>query len=130
MKISSAQYAQALLEAVSETNPKDHDKVLDKFVLVLKQNGDLGKFDEIEKEYNHLRLKQQGISEAEVTFARDIEMNQNLIKELNKVVSGKTEFKQKIDENLIGGLVIRIDDTLIDASVKTQLKNLNQELKS
>jgi F-type H+-transporting ATPase subunit delta len=129
MKITPSQYAQALLEAVSETNPKDHDKVLDKFVLILKQNGDLGKFDEIEKEYNRLRLKQQGISEAEVTFARDLEMNHSLLNELNKVVSGKTEFKKKVDENLIGGLVIRVNDTLLDASVRTQLSNLNRSLK-
>jgi F-type H+-transporting ATPase subunit delta len=130
MKISPQQYAQALLEAVSETSAKDHDIVLDRFVMVLKQNGDLEKYSEIEAEYKKLRLQNQGIKQAEVTFARDIELNQGLLNELNKIVSGKAEFKKKIDDNLIGGLVVKVDDTLLDASVKTQLENLNQQLKS
>ena len=130
MKISSKQYAQALMEAVSETAPKDHDKVLDNFVHVLAQNGDLGKYDEIDTEFRKLKMESQGIKEAEVTVARDVDVNHQIIQELNKVVQGKIEIKKKVDESIIGGVVVRVDDTLIDASVKTQLNCLNQELQS
>jgi len=130
MRITSEQYAQALLDAVSETAPKDHDKVLENFAKVLLQNGDLDRYDEIEKEYHRLCLKQQGVREAEVTFAREMEINRDMLDILNKAVGGKVEFKKKIDENLIGGMVVRVDDTLLDASVKTQLDNLNRSLKS
>ena len=50
-KLTSAQYAQALYEAVHETNPKEHDLVMDRFVKILAQNGDLGKYDEIDAEF-------------------------------------------------------------------------------
>jgi F-type H+-transporting ATPase subunit delta len=129
-KLTSQQYAQALFEAVAETAPHDHDKVLDNFVKILAQNGDLGKYDEIDEEFRKLKLESHGIKEAEVTISRETEINQTIIAELNKVVSGKLEIKQKIDESIIGGVVVRVDDTLIDASVKTQLSNLNQNLKS
>jgi F-type H+-transporting ATPase subunit delta len=128
MKLTSQQYAQALFDAVSETAPHDHDKVLDNFVRILAQNGDLGKYDEIDAEFRKLKTESQGIKEAELTVAKKTELNHTIIAELNKVISGKLEIKQKIDESIIGGVVVRVDDTLIDASVKTQLDNLNKEL--
>jgi F-type H+-transporting ATPase subunit delta len=129
MKLTSQQYAQALFEAIAETAPHDHDKVLDNFVKILAQNGDLGKYEEIDTEFRKLKLLSQGIKEAEVTIAKEVEANSALIHKLNEIVGSKVEIKQKVDESIIGGVVIRVDDTLIDASVKTQLNNLNSELK-
>ena len=129
MKFISQQYAQALYDAVHETNPKDHDVVLDNFVKILARNGDLGKHAEIEKEYKLLEMKEKGISEATVTVAKDVEINSTIIAELNKVVGNKVEIKKQVDQGIIGGVVVRVDDTLINASVKTQLENLNQRLK-
>ncbi len=130
MKLTSQQYAQALFEAISETAPHDHDKVLDNFVKVLAQNGDLGKYEEIDAEFRKLKLLSQGIKEAEVTIAKEVEMNTALIHSLNEIVGSKVEIKKRIDESIIGGVVIRVDDTLIDASVKNQLNNLNKSLKN
>lgn len=128
MKFTSQQYAQALYDAVAETNPKDHDLVMDNFVKVLAQNGDLGKYEEIEVEYKRVEMKAKGIKEVSVTFAQ--EHNTKILDDLNKVVQGKAEFKTKIDSGIVGGVVVRVDDTLIDASVKNQLNNLNQNLKN
>ena len=130
MKFTSAQYAQALYDSVQETNSKDHDKVLDNFVKVLAQNGDLGKHAQIEAEYHRLEMKAKGISTAEVTVAREMEINSSLVSSLNQIIGNKVEVKKKIDENIIGGVVVRVDDTLIDGSVRTQLNNLNQSLKN
>lgn len=130
MKFTSQQYASALYDAVHETSSKDHDLVLDNFVKVLAQAGDLGKYQEIEKEYKLLEMKEKGISSAEVTTAKDIEINSGLIKQLNEIIGNKVEVKQKVDEGIVGGVIVRVDDTLIDASVKTQLENLNTQLKS
>src|SRR3989344_1421793 len=113
MKITSLQYAQTLLEAIQITNPKDHDKILEKFVKTLAQNGDLGKHVEIEKEYRMLEMKEKGISQAEVTTAKNLEINSGLLKELNQIVGNKVEIKNKVDEGIIGGVVVRVDDTLI-----------------
>lgn len=148
MRLTSQQYAQALYDAVSQTAPHDHDKVMDKFVKILAENGDLGKHQEIENEYKRLDMQAKGIKEAEVTAARDIEFNSGLIDELNRIINHgltdrspealakgdgafhKLEIKKKIDEGIVGGVIVKVDDTLIDASVKSQLNKLNQELKS
>lgn len=126
MRLTPKQYATALYEAVHET--KDHDKVLDNFVRVLAQNGDLAKHDEIEQEYKLLEMKEKGIKQVNLTFAQ--EHNPQVLDELNKVINGKAEFKTTIDAGIVGGVVVRVDDTLIDASIKTQLNNLNNALKN
>lgn len=128
MKFSSQQYAQALFDSISETSPKDHDLILNRFVKILAENGDLAKYDQIELEYAKIDRKSKGIEEVDITFA--LEHNKKILDELNTVIKGKAEFKTKIDEGIVGGVVVRVEDTLIDASVKTQLNNLNQELKS
>lgn len=148
MKLTPQQYATALFDAVSETAPHHHDAVLDKFVKILEQNGDLGKFDEIDAEFRKLKLASEGIKEAEVTVARETEINHQIVHELNQIINadvgtglqpvqskeGTTanrslQVKTRVDESIIGGVMVRVDDTLIDASVKRQLLNLNQSLK-
>ena len=129
-KFTPKDYAQALYDSLHETNPKDHDVVLDNFVKILSQAGDLGKYEAIEKEFKLLEMKQQGISEAKVTVARDVEINSGLMKSLNEIIGNKVEIKKQVDAGIVGGVVVRVDDTLIDASIKTQLENLNQELRA
>jgi F-type H+-transporting ATPase subunit delta len=129
MKFSPQQYAQALYEAVEQTAPKDHDATLDKFVKILAENGDVARYPEIEAEYKRIERESKGVKETHVTFAKHHEDNSKIMDELNKIVHGKAEFKTKIDEGIIGGVVVKVDDTLIDASVKTQLESLNKSLK-
>lgn len=129
MKISSSQYALALYDAVHQTSDADHDIVLDNFVKILAANGDLGKYQEIETEYKRVEREGKGIKEAEVTVAKDIEINSTLMQSLNEIVGNKVEIKKQIDQGIIGGVVVRVDDTLIDASVRGQLNKLNQSLK-
>jgi F-type H+-transporting ATPase subunit delta len=129
-KITSTQYAQALLDAVLETNPKDYDIVLDNFVQILSANGDLGKYQEIEAEFSRLEKESKGIKEAQITVAKEMELNAGLLNNLNQIIGSKIEIKQKVDQGIIGGVIVRVDETLIDASIKTQLNNLNQSLKN
>ncbi len=128
MKFTSKQYAQALFESLQESSPKDHDKVIENFVQVLKKNADLSHYEEIIKVYEELDLTNRGVRVAEVTTAHEMKANHEMIEALNKVVGQKIEVKNKVDESLIGGMVIRVDDTLIDASIKGQLDNLKQNL--
>ncbi len=121
-------YAQALYLAINETAEKDHDRVLDNFVRVLAQSGDLSLLDEIEQEYLKIERQAKGIKEVHVTTASD-QNAKELIKDLNKIVGDKIEVKHTVDDGIVGGVVVRVDDTLIDASVKNSLNNLSQLIK-
>ncbi|MES2587574.1 MAG: ATP synthase F1 subunit delta [Bacteroidota bacterium] len=51
-----------------------------------------------------------------------------IITKLEKSVEGKLEIDEKIDTSLIGGFVIKMGDTQIDASVSNKLRNLQTSL--
>lgn len=130
MKYSAKNYAQALMESLESADPKDENQILDNFVKILAENNDLRLFEQISDEFHKLDLNKQGISQVEVTTAHPIsrENEQQIIRQLNKIVKGNLELKKKVDEQLIGGVVIRVDDRMIDASVKNNLEQLKKEL--
>lgn len=130
MKYSAKQYAQVLASSLAETAPKDQDKILDNFVQVLAENNDLKLFEDIADEFHKIDLAKKGIKQVEITSASPInkENEQAIIHELNKLVKGNFELKKKVDERLIGGVVIEVDDKMLDASVKTNLEQLRNEI--
>jgi F-type H+-transporting ATPase subunit delta len=130
MRFSAKQYAMALVESLEGTAHKDQDKILDNFVQVLAENNDLRMFDEISGEFHKLELAKKGIKQVEVTSAAPLnhENEKAIIQELNKIVKGNLELKKKVDESLIGGVVIRMEDQMIDASVKNNLEQLRKDL--
>lgn len=103
---------------------------MDNFVSVLKENGDLGKIDEIEREFFNYEREAKGIKVAKVTTAKELSgaEEQWIIKELNDYVGGRVELKKRVDQGLVGGVVIRLGDELIDGSVKKNLKDLKEQL--
>ena len=123
--INAKTYAQALFEAVSESKPKDHDIILENFVKILNENADLGLYDQIEAEYQKLEMQSKGVKKVELTTASNVNAKK-IIEELNDLIGGKAEIQHKIDQKIIGGVVLRVDDTLIDASIKTSLEKLKK----
>ena len=130
MKFSARQYAQALSDSLNETENKDHEKILDNFVKVLAENNDLRLFEEISNEFHKLELAKKGIKQVEVVTAHPInkENEHEIIKELNKLVKIDFEIKKRVDESIIGGVVIKVDDQMLDASVKNNLEQLKKEI--
>jgi F-type H+-transporting ATPase subunit delta len=128
MAFSVAQYAQALYESLEGTKPADHDKVIDNLVGILKKNNDLKKFKEIVQNFERINLERTGSTRAEITTAHEVKIDKSVIESLNKLAGKDIEVKHTVDETLIGGVLIRMDDTMIDASVKGQLKNLKKTL--
>jgi F-type H+-transporting ATPase subunit delta len=129
-KYSTKQYAQALIEALETVSPKDQDLILDNFVKILAENNDLRLFETIAEEFHKLELAKKGIKQVEITTAQPLnkEREHAIIHELNKVIKGDLELKKKVDENIIGGVVIRMEDQMLDASLKHNLEQLKKDL--
>jgi F-type H+-transporting ATPase subunit delta len=128
MKLTTEQYAQALYEALEAVNPKQHDAVIDNFVKVLQENNDLKRYEQIIGVYERLDRERRGVKDVELTFARETKVNAELLDELNQLIGAKSEVRTKIDESIIGGVIIRVDDTLIDVSTQGQLNRLKNQL--
>jgi F-type H+-transporting ATPase subunit delta len=128
MKFTVKQYAQSLYEVLTDSNPKDHDRVIENFISVLKANDDLSAYEKIVNEVDSLFQTDNETSKIEVTAANEKSITPSLLKELNKLAKTKAEITTKIDDKIIGGVIIRVDDQLIDASISTQLQNLEKDL--
>lgn len=130
MKFSAKKYAEALDEALDSCKPSDSEKILDNFVQILADNNDLRMFDAIAEEYHKRELAKKGKKLAEVTTARPLapDTEKQIIDTLNRVIKSDVELKNKIDGRIIGGCVIRVDDTVIDASIKHSLEELKNKL--
>ena len=63
----------------------------------------------------------------EITTAQP-HRSREILEHLNKIVGDKVEVKEKIDADIIGGVVVRVDDTLIDGSIKNSLKQLRKAI--
>ncbi len=77
--------------------------------------------------------EEKKIGKADVTTA--IELTKAQKEKVEKRLLETTEYKSfemcyKVDESLIGGMVIRIGDRVVDSSIKTKLYNLSRELRN
>lgn len=80
--------------------------------------------------YQRLLDSYRGIERAEITTAvpLDEEDKQRLEERLGAIVGKKAVLKPKVDSSVIGGIVARIGDKLLDGSTRSQLMALKKEL--
>jgi F-type H+-transporting ATPase subunit delta len=85
-----------------------------------------GIFRNLEDLYRH----EEGIKSAVLTSAQPL--NDALVLQIRKTLetefNAKVELRQKVDVNLIGGFVLRVEDKQYDASLSTQLKKIREQL--
>lgn len=77
-----------------------------------------------------LYRREEGIKAAVLTSAQPV--SESLVVEIRQILEtqfkAKVELSQKIDSNLIGGFVLRVEDKQYDASLSTQLKKIKEQL--
>ncbi|NTV41028.1 MAG: ATP synthase F1 subunit delta [Candidatus Moranbacteria bacterium] len=131
MKISTLQYASALFELTENKTEKEISEVVLSFAEQLKKDGQLKNADKIMEKFSDLYNSKNEIVVAQITTSQKPE-NLN-VKEIEEFVKNKygaksVELKIVVDENIKGGIVIRVGDEVMDASVGGQLEKLRKEL--
>ena len=102
------------------------------FVRVLAENGRLEVVAEIRSQYEALKNEREGVVEAEITTAFDMDQAQlaDLVARLEKKTGRKVKARVRVDAALIGGVKIAIGDKVIDGSARAQLAALETALKA
>jgi F-type H+-transporting ATPase subunit delta len=106
------------------------EKLTSSFIDLITKNKREYLLVEIAEAYLYLLKKHQQIVPVSIKSARKLE-KETLDQILNKMkshVEGDFEVTEEVDESLIGGFIVRMDDKQIDASVLTQLNRMKQEL--
>jgi len=100
------------------------------FLKLLLENGRIAVLPEISEQFEALKAKVENSIDAVITAsaplsaAQEKEIAKSLAKKLGRDVRISTE----IDENLIGGAVIRAGDVVIDGSLRARLEGLANAL--
>ena len=105
---------------------------MENFVRVLAENGRLEVLAEIRAQYEVLRNEREGVVEAEVVSAFEMEQGQvaDLVARLEKKTGRKVRARVSVDKSLIGGVKIVLGDKVIDGSARAQLGALETALKA
>lgn len=82
---------------------------------------------EIADEFHHAYNVYKGIGRAKVTTPVALDVNtrkqfETIVKKLSN--SKEVELEEKVDQELIGGFILNVEDRQIDASIKNNLKKL------
>ena len=101
-------------------------------VRVLAENGRLDVLAEIRTQYEMLRNEREGVIEAEVHTAFELEDAQlaDLVARLEKKTGRKVKASVRVDKNLIAGVKVVLGDKVIDGSARAQLGALENALKA
>jgi len=100
------------------------------FIAVLIEHGRIGAVHEIVAEYQKELQTRLGIHHAEITTARKLNAEDKaaLLADVAKLAKGQVEATFKLDESILGGVVVRIGSTVYDGSVLGRVERLKEEL--
>ncbi|MBI4301645.1 MAG: F0F1 ATP synthase subunit delta [Chloroflexi bacterium] len=90
----------------------------------------LGITEQILAEYEDLLNAERGLAQAEVTTAVPLDSQEQtkIAQALTDVWGQRVVITKKVDPDILGGLVAKIGDKVIDGSVRTRLQNLRRNL--
>jgi F-type H+-transporting ATPase subunit delta len=106
-------------------------KVLNLIGLLLRR-GRIEELPRLAAEFRRLDDERQGITHAAATSASSLTADEvrALTQQLEQVTGGRIELDVQVDPSLLGGLLVRVGDQLIDGTVRSRLERLRNQLVS
>lgn len=100
------------------------------FIAIITDHSRLEALGEIIAEYDRLAESSQGITDAEVTSAHDLDGDDRAELEASvaRLAGGRVRVAYRQDASLLGGAVVRIGSTIYDGSVRAQLEQMKRSL--
>ena len=106
-------------------------KVIKSFILLLFDKARINFLRDVTVNYCIFADALKGIVRADLTTATELadDTLEQIRNSLSKMTGKDVSLETKIDAGLIGGIVTRIGDLVLDGSIKTQLQNMRESLK-
>lgn len=126
--LTAGQKSEAIIEVLGKlSNPK-----FGNFLVTLTEHKRLSLLPFIRELFIGLKSQYEKISEVSVSTAYPIsdELMKTLTDALVEALQREVKISTSVDESLLGGVVIRAGDTVIDGSVKGRLAKLAETVKA
>ena len=104
--------------------------VVKTFLELVAENNRASHLDGVALKYKQLYQELQGKQEAEVTTAVPLTpaLEKVVMEKIKTLTDKKVELVSKVDQDIIGGFILRLGDQQFDASVANQLQSLEHKL--
>ena len=104
------------------------EKITMSMIDLIVKNGRESYLPAVARVFIHETLKYKGITESVLTTAVkvDAKVKKQMTGLISEVYSIKVELVEKIDPEIIGGFILRIDDNYIDASIRNKLRKIKK----
>ena len=124
--VNKGQLANLILE-VCGSEFSDEGKNL---IKLLAENRRLPMLEEIAAQYEELRAEEEKTIEAEVISAFEVSaaQQQQIAEKLKARLGREVTLSCRVDSSLLGGVIIKAGDLVIDGSTKGQIQKLSIEL--
>ncbi len=107
------------------------DAILTRFLDLLVEKKRAGILPDIALEMKAMVDREQGISHGSLISA--IELDASLLEKiqatLEKITGTKVILETQVDPSIIGGIIAKVGDLVLDGSIKTQLNGLKESIK-
>ena len=109
---------------------KNASDMFRRFLLTIGRRGRLDLLRDICRQCRSLDEKNRGVVPVTVTTASPLDASalESLSEKLRSIVGGQPQIAAVVDPDVIGGVIVRVGDTIFDASVATQLDNVRQQM--
>lgn len=116
--------------AISELLPGDGQQLARNLAVMLTERQRIDSLPLLYEVFTDLVLESRGVAIANVTTAVELTPQEaQVIRDgLRKVVGREVELRTSVDPEIIGGMVARIGDQLVDGSILSQLHRLRLQI--
>ena len=106
------------------------DAEAENFVKLLIDNRRLGLIKSISEQFERYRAEEEGYIEVDLctAYPLDDDERDQLSKVLQRTLGKRPHLNVRVDESLIGGVLVRAGDRVIDASLRGQIQRLANTL--
>jgi F-type H+-transporting ATPase subunit delta len=127
-KIESEQKSKTLEQRLGDINP-----MVIKLLLLLAAKSRLALIDDIAEEYqasvdNYRGIEGTEIAEVTTAIPLDDDYQLKVAERITEIIGKPVLLKPKVDPGIIGGIIIRVGDKLIDGSLRSKLAALRKDL--
>jgi len=108
----------------------DADENLINFVNLLIENHRMPVIFRIRQEYERLWEEENRLLPVEITsaIALDQAMTDNLGRTIGERANRKVQLAARVDPNILGGIVVRVGNSILDASIRNRLEQLRRQV--
>ena len=106
--------------------------LLRNFLRLLVEKGRIGGIEAMQREYQTLSRRAEGVLNVELTTAYELSDDERraIVGQIERASGRKVDATASVDPALIGGLVLQAGSLRVDSSVRGRLARLGRELKT